>query len=198
MCNAGTLARAETALAELVASCRTSAPKLSAWLEENAPEGLAVFTLPEHHRRRLRTSNPMERSVQQDLKRRTERSGSFQATTPCCDWSAPSWWRSTRNGPPKPRPASNGNARMRDPLAADFPDPRLLNHEPHSRSPLKGATGDTIYAVLGVSAVQRIGLGATLPPARQTLRASQRRDHRQPPASASASANGPRSSVMPR
>ncbi|WP_299655583.1 transposase [uncultured Jannaschia sp.] len=35
------------------------------------PEGLAVFSLPEHHRRRLRTSNPMERSVQQELKRRT-------------------------------------------------------------------------------------------------------------------------------
>lgn len=31
----------------------------------------AVFTLPEDHRRRLRTSNPMERSVQQELKRRT-------------------------------------------------------------------------------------------------------------------------------
>lgn len=69
--NASTLAKAETALAELIASYRTSAPKLSAWLEENAPEGLAVFTLPEHHRRRLRTSNPMERSVQQELKRRT-------------------------------------------------------------------------------------------------------------------------------
>ncbi|CUH35639.1 putative transposase OrfB [Jannaschia seosinensis] len=69
--NASTLAKAETALAEIVASYRTSAPKLAAWLEENAPEGLAVFTLPEHHRRRLRTSNPMERSVQQELKRRT-------------------------------------------------------------------------------------------------------------------------------
>ncbi len=69
--NASTLAKAETALAELVASYRTSAPKLAAWLEENAPEGLSVFTLPEHHRRRLRTSNPMERSVQQELKRRT-------------------------------------------------------------------------------------------------------------------------------
>ena len=33
--------------------------------------GLAVFTLPEHHRRRLRTSNPIERAVQQELKRRT-------------------------------------------------------------------------------------------------------------------------------
>ena len=69
--NASTLAKAEMALAEMVASYRTSAPKLAAWLEENAPEGLAVFTMPDHHRRRLRTSNPMERSVQQELKRRT-------------------------------------------------------------------------------------------------------------------------------
>ncbi len=35
------------------------------------PEGLAVFALPEHHRRRLRTSNPIERAIQQELKRRT-------------------------------------------------------------------------------------------------------------------------------
>lgn len=69
--NAGTLAKAEAALAELVASYRDSAPKLAKWLEENVPEGLAVFNLPEPHRRRLRTSNPMERAVQQELKRRT-------------------------------------------------------------------------------------------------------------------------------
>jgi len=69
--NAGTLAKAEAALAELVASYRKSAPKLAKWLEKNLPEGLAVFTLPEPHRRRLRTSNPMERAVQQELKRRT-------------------------------------------------------------------------------------------------------------------------------
>ncbi|WP_368667131.1 transposase [Novosphingobium sp. 18050] len=35
------------------------------------PEGLGVFTLPECHRRRLRTSNPIERAVQQKLKHRT-------------------------------------------------------------------------------------------------------------------------------
>ena len=65
------LAKAETALTGLVTSYRDTAPKLAAWLEENVPEGLAVFTLPEHHRKRMRTSNPMERSVQQELKRRT-------------------------------------------------------------------------------------------------------------------------------
>jgi transposase-like protein len=69
--NADILPKAETALAELVASYRDTAPKLAAWIEENVPEGLAVFTLPEHHRRRLRTSNPMKRAVQQELKRRT-------------------------------------------------------------------------------------------------------------------------------
>ena len=69
--NANTLAKAETALAELVTAYQENAPKLAAWLEQNVPEGLVVFSLPEHHRRRLRTSNPMERSVQQELKRRT-------------------------------------------------------------------------------------------------------------------------------
>jgi len=65
------LPKAETALADLVASYRDSAPKLANWLEQNVPEGLAVFMLPEHHRKRLRTSNTIERSVQQELKRRT-------------------------------------------------------------------------------------------------------------------------------
>ncbi len=69
--NAASLTKAETALAELVADYRDTAPKLAVWLEESVPEGLAVFTLPKHHRRRMRTSNPMERSVQQELKRRT-------------------------------------------------------------------------------------------------------------------------------
>ena len=69
--NAGSLAKAETALAELVADYRDTAPALAAWLEEAVPEGLAVFSLPSPHRRRLRTSNPMERAVQQELKRRT-------------------------------------------------------------------------------------------------------------------------------
>ena len=52
------------------------APPRRSWphgSRKNVPEGLAVFTLPEHHRRRLRTSNPMERAVQQELKRRTSK-----------------------------------------------------------------------------------------------------------------------------
>lgn len=37
------------------------APKLAEWLEHDVPEGLTVFTLPRRHRRRLRTSNMLER-----------------------------------------------------------------------------------------------------------------------------------------
>lgn len=69
--NADTCDKAQAELDTLVASYREAAPKLAAWLEENVPEGLAVFALPEHHRRRMRTSNPMERGIQQELKRRT-------------------------------------------------------------------------------------------------------------------------------
>lgn len=67
--NAASLAKAEAALAELVATYRDTAPKLAAWLEESVPESLVVFALPKHHR--MRTSNPMERAVQQEFKRRT-------------------------------------------------------------------------------------------------------------------------------
>lgn len=69
--NAQDLAAAQSALADLVTSYQGKADKLADWLENNIPEGLTVFALPEHHRKRMRTSNPMERAVQQELKRRT-------------------------------------------------------------------------------------------------------------------------------
>jgi putative transposase len=47
-----------------------SAPKLSAWLEANVPEGLTVFQFPATHQRRLRTSNLLER-INKEVKRRT-------------------------------------------------------------------------------------------------------------------------------
>jgi transposase-like protein len=71
--NAPTLKAAENALAELVNAYQSIAPKLAEWLERNAPEGLTVFSLPENHWRRMRTSNPMERAVQQEIKRRTQK-----------------------------------------------------------------------------------------------------------------------------
>ena len=69
-------------LHRLVESYRDTAPKLADWLEDNVPEGLAVFTLPEHHRRRLRTSNPIERGIQQEIKRRTRKIHVFPNTEP--------------------------------------------------------------------------------------------------------------------
>jgi len=71
--NAPDLATATENLRLLVESHREKASKLAGWLEDNVPEGLAVFALPEHHRRRLRTSNPIERGIQQELKRRTRK-----------------------------------------------------------------------------------------------------------------------------
>jgi transposase-like protein len=61
---------AEIRLKEIVAHYAKSTPKLSAWMEENLPQGLTVFALPLAHQKRLRTSNGLER-VNQELKRRT-------------------------------------------------------------------------------------------------------------------------------
>ena len=71
--NASTLEAAEAELKALIVCYRKDAPKLANWLETAVPEGLAVFKLPKEHRRRLRTSNPIERSIQQELKRRTQK-----------------------------------------------------------------------------------------------------------------------------
>ena len=57
----------------MVARYQASAAKLSAWLEENVPEGLTVFMLGDAHtahRRLLRTTNGLER-VNKEVKRRT-------------------------------------------------------------------------------------------------------------------------------
>jgi putative transposase len=69
--HAATLDDAEAELRRLVASSAEAAPDLAAWLEANVPDGLAACGLPEGHRRRLRTANPIERAVQQEIKRRT-------------------------------------------------------------------------------------------------------------------------------
>lgn len=51
-------------------------PQLVAWLEETVPQSLQVFALPEAHRKRLRTSNLLER-LNKELKRRTRVVGIF-------------------------------------------------------------------------------------------------------------------------
>lgn len=61
---------AETRLKAAVQKWQKSSPKLSAWMEDNVPEALTVFACPESHRRRLRTTNGLER-LNEELKRRT-------------------------------------------------------------------------------------------------------------------------------
>jgi transposase-like protein len=67
---------AQQRLKEVVATYADSAPKLAAWMEENLPQGLAVFALPPAQQRRLRTTNALER-VNMELKRRTRVAGLF-------------------------------------------------------------------------------------------------------------------------
>lgn len=57
-------------LSRVVHKYQESAPKLAAWMEENIPEGFSVFRLPASHRKRLRTTNPLER-LNREIKRRT-------------------------------------------------------------------------------------------------------------------------------
>ena len=63
-------AEADHRLEMTVRKYEKSAPKLTTWLSDNVPDGLAVFALPAAHRRRLRTSNLLER-LNKEIKRRT-------------------------------------------------------------------------------------------------------------------------------
>lgn len=68
--NAGDRTEADARLQQVIAKWHKNAPKLSAWLETNVPEALTVFSLPEAHRKRMRTTNALER-LNLEIKRRT-------------------------------------------------------------------------------------------------------------------------------
>ena len=68
--NAPDRQRAEDYLKQIVAKYAKSASRLSEWMEVAIPEGLTLFEFPESHRRRIRTSNMLER-LSQEIKRRT-------------------------------------------------------------------------------------------------------------------------------
>jgi transposase-like protein len=61
---------AQLLLEKFLSRYETSAPQLAKWAEEAIPEGFTVFALPPSHRRRLRTTNLLER-VNEEIKRRT-------------------------------------------------------------------------------------------------------------------------------
>jgi transposase-like protein len=69
--NAPDRSEAERLLEKAVEKYHEKAPKLSLWMEENLPEGFTVFMLPDHQRRRLRTTNMVER-LNKEIKRRTK------------------------------------------------------------------------------------------------------------------------------
>ena len=60
----------------MVSKYETTEPKLAEWISENIREGLAVLSVPAEHRRRLRTSNAVER-LNKEIKRRTRVVGLF-------------------------------------------------------------------------------------------------------------------------
>ena len=68
---------AEQRLRQTVDKYAQRAPKLSAWMEANVPDSFTVFAFPQT-RRRLRTSNLMER-VSKEIKRRTRVATLFPA-----------------------------------------------------------------------------------------------------------------------
>jgi transposase-like protein len=74
--NAPDREEAERLLAKTVEKYKEKARRLAVWMEDNLPDGFAVFALPAHHRRRLRTTNMVERQ-NREIKRRTRVSGLF-------------------------------------------------------------------------------------------------------------------------
>lgn len=58
------------------------APKLVTWAEKAIPQGLTVFVFPAAHRRRLRTTNALER-VNKEIKRRTRVATLFPSEKSC-------------------------------------------------------------------------------------------------------------------
>jgi transposase-like protein len=68
--NAPNLVEAERLLEMSVEKYKTTASRLSSWMEDNIIEGLTVFMLPENQRKKLRSTNMVER-LNKEIKRRT-------------------------------------------------------------------------------------------------------------------------------
>ena len=74
--NADDRPHAEIRLEGFIKTYAETQPKLAAWAETNLPEGFAVFSLPEAHRKKVRTSNACE-TLNSQIKRRTRVVGLF-------------------------------------------------------------------------------------------------------------------------
>lgn len=80
--NAPDADEAKRLLERFLTTWETKTPKLAAWAAEAVPESFAVFALPPAHRRRLRTSNALER-LNKELKRRTRVATLFPSAASC-------------------------------------------------------------------------------------------------------------------
>ena len=82
MFNAPDRKTAEEFLQAAIQKYAVTAPRLSAWLEENLSEGFTVFDFPLEHRRTIRTTNSLER-INKEIRRRTRVVGVFPNETSC-------------------------------------------------------------------------------------------------------------------
>ena len=68
--NARDIDDANEELKRFVSLYKDSAPNVATWAEKNIPGGLTVFQIPKDHRKRMRTTNMLERQ-NKEIKRRT-------------------------------------------------------------------------------------------------------------------------------
>lgn len=80
--NAPDREEAEHLLAKFLVRYEKTAPNLVGWAEENLPEGLTVFAYPPSHRRRLRTTNLVER-LNEEIRRRSRVARLFPNEASC-------------------------------------------------------------------------------------------------------------------
>ena len=80
--NAPDMEEAEHLLSKFLDHYREPAPKLAEWAEENLPQGFTVFNFPASHRRRLRTTNLVER-LNEEIRRRTRVARLFPNEASC-------------------------------------------------------------------------------------------------------------------
>jgi len=82
MFNAPDRKTAEEFLQAAIQKYVVSAPRLSAWMEDNLAEGFTVFDFPLEHRRSIRTTNSLER-INKEIRRRTRVVGVFPNEASC-------------------------------------------------------------------------------------------------------------------
>jgi len=82
MFNAPDRRTAELFLQNAIQKYALSAPRLSAWMEDNLSEGFTVFDFPLEHRRSIRTTNSLER-INKEIRKRTRVVGVFPNETSC-------------------------------------------------------------------------------------------------------------------